>query len=114
MHEIGIMQSVLETVLGQAEQQHATRVHRVTLRVGVFTGVVPDALQFAFEVLTKGTPAEGAELCIVTAPARSTCRECGAEYEVKDLASLECPGCHGFSDNFRGGRELEISDIEIS
>lgn len=108
------MHSVVRQVLEQSEKERATRVHRIKMRIGTFSGVVPEALRFAFEVLTQGTPAAGAVLEVEMVAARSTCARCGAEYEVRDLASLACPDCHGDSDGFRGGRQIELSEIEVS
>ncbi len=60
MHELSIMQSALSLALDQARQAGAARVHTIRLRIGALSGVVPDALEFAFEALTPGTMAEGA------------------------------------------------------
>jgi hydrogenase nickel incorporation protein HypA/HybF len=49
MHELSIMQSALDQVLEKARQAGASRVHAIRLRIGALSGVVPDALQFAFE-----------------------------------------------------------------
>lgn len=114
MHEVGIMQSALETAFEQAEAEHATKIHRIGMRIGALSGVVPDALQFAFEALSQGTIAEGAEFRIETIPVRSTCRRCQKEFEFESLASLTCPDCGGEGEGFLGGREIEVSEIEIS
>jgi hydrogenase nickel incorporation protein HypA/HybF len=114
MHEVGIMQSALEVALEQATAEHATKIHRIAMRIGAFSGVVPDALQFAFEALSQGTMAEGADFQIKTIPGRSTCRQCKKELEIRDLASLTCATCGGEGDGIVGGREIEVSDIEIS
>jgi len=58
MHELSIMQSALDQVLEKARQAGASRVHAIRLRIGALSGVVPDALQFAFEALADGTPAQ--------------------------------------------------------
>jgi hydrogenase nickel incorporation protein HypA/HybF len=60
MHEVGLMQSTLAFALKRAADEGAQRIHRLTMRIGPLSGVVPEALEFAFEVLTQGTIAEGA------------------------------------------------------
>lgn len=114
MHEVGIMQSALELAFEQAKAAQATKIHRIGMRIGIFSGVVAEALRFGFEAFTPGTPAEGAEIQIEIVPARSTCRQCGKKYEVTDVASLQCPGCGGEPDGFEGGREIEVTEIEVS
>ena len=114
MHEVGIMQSALEVAFEQATLESATRIHRIGMRIGVFSGVVEDALRFAFEAFTPGTMAEGADFKVELVPAKSTCQLCNLEYAVGDLASLKCPECGGDPAGFEGGREIEVSEIEVS
>ena len=96
MHELSIMQSALSLALDQARQAGAVRVHLIRLRIGALSGVVPDALEFAFEALTPGTLAEGARLAIEPVPARFWCATCTREFQSDDMFA-ECPGCHNLS-----------------
>ncbi len=112
MHELSIMQSALNMALQKTREAQATRVHVIRLRVGQFSGVVPDSLQFAFEALTPGTPAEGAQLAIEHVPARFWCAQCQRDFVVEDYLP-ECPDCHSPSSDMRAGRELEIASLEI-
>jgi hydrogenase nickel incorporation protein HypA/HybF len=106
------MESALSAALDQARQAGARRVYVIRLRIGALSGVVPDALQFAFEALAPGTPAEGAQLAIEHVPARFWCAGCAREFETENLFS-ECPGCGQPSGELRGGREMELASLEI-
>ncbi len=106
------MHSALNQALREARLAGAVRIHEIRLRIGVLSGVVPDALQFAFEALTPGTPAEGALLKIDEVPARFWCAPCGKEFVSKNLYS-ECPDCGHPSNELRAGRELELSSMEV-
>jgi hydrogenase nickel incorporation protein HypA/HybF len=112
MHELSIMQSALSMALEQARQAGASRVHEIRLRIGALSGVVPEALEFAFEALTPGTLAEGAQLAIEHVPARFWCADCAREFVSDDLLA-ECPDCHALSREIRSGRELEVASLEI-
>ena len=112
MHELSIMQSALNVALAQAREAGATRVHEIRLRIGALSGVVPDALEFAFEALVPGTLAEHAKLAIEHVPARFWCAGCAREFESADMLA-ECPDCHGLSGELRGGREMELASLEI-
>jgi len=112
MHELSIMQSALSMALDQARQAGARQVLVIRLRIGALSGVAPDALQFAFEVLAPGTLAEKAELAIEPVPARFWCADCRREFVSGDLFA-ECPGCHRSSGELRAGRELEVASLEI-
>jgi hydrogenase nickel incorporation protein HypA/HybF len=112
MHELSIMQSALSLALDQARQAGAVRVHTIRLRIGALSGVVPDALEFAFEALTPGTLAEGSQLAIEHVPARFWCATCTREFQSNDMFA-ECPDCHSLSGELRAGREMELASLEI-
>jgi hydrogenase nickel incorporation protein HypA/HybF len=112
MHELSIMESALNLALEQARLNGAVRVHALRLRIGALSGVVPDALQFAFEALTPGTAAEGAELIIDNVPARFWCQACQCEFQADDMFA-ECPTCSAPSGDLRAGREMELASMEI-
>ena len=107
MHELSIMQGALNQALQQARQAGAARIYEIRLRVGVLSGVVPEALQFAFEAVTTGTIAEDAVLTIESVPARFWCAACDREFEAANFFA-ECPGCHACGGELRAGRELEL------
>jgi len=112
MHELSIMQSVLHQVSEETRKAGSTKVHEIRLRVGTLSGVVAEALQFAFEAVAPGTPAEGAKLTIETVPARFWCDDCRSEFASPDMLA-ECPQCHKFSRELRAGRELELAALEV-
>jgi hydrogenase nickel incorporation protein HypA/HybF len=112
MHELSIMESALNLALEQARENRAVRIHALRLRIGALSGVVPEALEFAFEALTVGTPAEGAQLIIEHVPARFWCATCVSEFAAEDLFA-ECPGCKRPSGDLRAGREMELASMEI-
>jgi len=109
---LSIMESALNLALDQARQAGASRVHLIRLRVGALSGVVPEALEFAFEALAPGTAAEGGRLAIEPVPARFWCRTCAREFEADDLLA-ECPSCHEPSGDLRAGRELEVASLDV-
>jgi hydrogenase nickel incorporation protein HypA/HybF len=106
------MQAAMDAALKRAQEAKASRVYAIRLRVGQLSGVVPDALQFAFEALSNGTLAQGATLDIEHVPARFWCGTCQKEFTADDMFA-ECPGCHGLSLEMRSGRELELASMEI-
>jgi hydrogenase nickel incorporation protein HypA/HybF len=114
MHEVGIMESALSAVLGQARLHAAQRVHRIVLRIGALSGVDADALRFAFDAIAENTPAAGAELAIDAVPALAHCAACNADFGVTTGFIFSCPRCSRLSGDVRQGRELELSRIEMS
>lgn len=112
MHELSIMDSAMNMALAQAREAGATRIHEIRLRVGALSGVVPEALQFAFEALAPGTLAESAKLRMDSVPARFWCEACQAEFAADDFLAA-CPHCQTISRHMRAGRELELASLEI-
>lgn len=113
MHELGIVTEAVRLAVESARAHGAARVHEVRLRVGTLSGAVPEALQFAFDTVTAGTPAQDARLTIETVPARWWCAGCAAEFVAEDQLA-QCPQCGGWSNELRAGRELDIASIEVS
>ena len=113
MHEFGIMEAALETAAQKTRAAGATQIHRLKLRVGKLSGVVPEALRFAFDALKDKSLAAQAELQIEEVPAACWCASCAAEFETADL-KYECPRCHQPSGDLRRGKEMELASLEIS
>jgi hydrogenase nickel incorporation protein HypA/HybF len=113
MHELSIMTEALRMATDAAKFAGATRVRKLRLRIGSLSGVVPDSLRFAFDVVCRGTMAEGATLEIEAVPAACWCETCLTEFECVDFFN-ECPRCHNVSGELRRGRELDIGAVETS
>jgi hydrogenase nickel incorporation protein HypA/HybF len=111
MHEVGLMQDALDIAEKYARRAGAGRICKITLRVGVQSGVIPDALEFAFEALSPGTMAQGARLDIETVPVVCHCASCQSEF-VPDGPFYACPHCGTLSAEIRSGRDLEVATIE--
>jgi hydrogenase nickel incorporation protein HypA/HybF len=112
VHEVGIMQSVLDIAETQARQNGAVRILEVRMRVGRMTGVVPEALDHAFTVLREGTMAAAAVLAVDYVPGVFWCATCAAEFESDDLVG-GCPACKAPSFELRRGRELAVESLEV-
>lgn len=113
MHELSIMDNILEIACRRAAEHNASRIHRITLRIGDLSGVALDALEFAFEILRSDTPAAEAELVVDRVPMICECAECGGRYEPADpLAG--CPACGALRSRVVQGKELELISMEVS
>jgi len=113
MHEVGVMQETLDIALRRAAEDGACRIHRLTMRIGPLSGVVPEALALAFEVVTQGTIAEGATLEVEDVPIICSCAACDLTFHAGDVF-CECPRCARPSAEVRQGRELELASLEVS
>jgi hydrogenase nickel incorporation protein HypA/HybF len=114
MHEVSLMEQTLEIAIAQARSQNSTQIHHLKMRVGEVSGVVPEALNFAFDVVTQGTIAEGATLQIEMVPIICHCPQCDRDFPPVDAYIYECPDCGNFSFQIRAGREIELISLEVS
>lgn len=112
MHEVSIMEEAVRLAVAAAKVAGKSRVTGLRLRIGTLSGVVPEALRFAFDVICRNTPAAGANLVIESVPAVAWCETCRVEFATPDFFS-ECPRCHNVSGELRHGREMEIASVEL-
>ncbi len=112
MHEFSIATSLLSIINEETVQFQGARVKTVTLKIGTLSGVVPEALEFAFQVLSEGTVAEGATLVIERVALCIECNACGTTSTPTDPFII-CPHCGSGEVEIRQGRELEIESMEI-
>lgn len=110
MHEVSLMMSIMDIALQTAKQENAHRINRISLEVGSKSGVVVDALEFAFDMVTRNTIAEGSVLEIETVPLKGECLVCGHHFESTDF--LVCDKCGHFGKAI-SGQELNIKSIEV-
>lgn len=111
MHEVSIMQNSIKIVLEKAKENNLKNISKITIKIGELSGVMSDSLIFAFNSLSKGTIAEGAEFLIEKVDATAMCNDCGITFKIDHFNKL-CPSCNKFSTNILSGYELYVNTIE--
>jgi hydrogenase nickel incorporation protein HypA/HybF len=111
MHELPITEGILKIAAEAAGGRQVTAIH---LLVGELSSIVDDSIQFYFDMLSKGTVAEGALLDFERRPAIMTCGDCGRSFEVRAPLPPTCPHCGGTRLQVTGGRELRVESIEVN
>jgi len=112
LHELGITQNLVEIAANTARANGAARVLSVSVTIGELAGVIPEAVEFAFDVVTRGTLLEGAKLVIQRIPGRGRCAACGTESPI-DQYTFSCPVCDAPALDRLQGDELKITELEI-
>ena len=111
MHEFSIAQALVEATSKEALGAGASRVTRITCRVGVLRQVNDWLLREALEIAGRGTVCEGSELCIEKTRMHLTCPQCRIRFPVRDW-QWQCPTCGAEGEDPNGGDELELLSIE--
>jgi len=111
MHELGIADSILNEVKGQARRRPGARIVAVGVKVGEMSGVNADTLASCFKTLVHDTELDGTRLEIERTHHRHWCPSCEREFRVWNLDS-RC-ACGETQTRFVAGDELEISYLEV-
>lgn len=112
MHELPVTQSILSIALRHAEQAQAKRITDIHIVMGELSTNVDDSVQFYWDLLAKGTPAEGAKLHFRRIQAELQCMACFTKYHPKD-GELVCPNCGGVGAKIIAGEEFSLEAIDV-
>ena len=111
MHETGVAWSILETAKREAAR-NGGELARVGVRLGEMSGVVEEALRFAFEALRDDAGVAGAELEVERVAVEASCPECGCSQRPEGDLILWCPSC-GAAMRITSGEQMELAWIEL-
>ena len=112
MHELFVSQNLLQLALEHAERVSAVRINSIDLLIGDFSSIIDDSVAFHWDIISRDTIAEGAELRFNRVPAKVFCRDCAEENALKDK-ELICPICGGINITPTGGTEFLLQSIEV-
>ncbi len=113
MHEMSIVEALLDAVHQEVRAGALERVTTISIRLGRLRQVVPEMLLFAFEAATRETPLVDARLEVEQIPARAQCASCGEEFTVEEQW-FECPGCGAPGAKLLQGNELLLTGIQLT
>lgn len=112
MHEMSLMQGVLEILEDHAKTRQFSRVKTVWLEIGALSGVDPHAMSFCFDVVMQGTLAQEAVLEIIEKPGQAWCMLCGKNVGISARYD-PCPDCGGFQLQVTGGEAMRVKELEV-
>ncbi|MEA5593258.1 hydrogenase maturation nickel metallochaperone HypA [Rivularia sp. UHCC 0363] len=108
MHELGITQNIVSIV---NEYAQGKKVQRVLLEIGKLSAIMPDSVQFCFDICSQDTVLEKAKLEIIETPGLAICRQCGTEI-ILEKPFGKC-NCGSTQLDLIAGEELKIKEIEV-
>jgi hydrogenase nickel incorporation protein HypA/HybF len=110
MHELSVASSLLDLVERHAGAHHARRIVRVSVRIGAQSGVEPELLRSAWDLVSERSAAAGAALALETVPVRWECPRCGDA--PAPGTALRCARCD-VPAALASGLELVLDRIEL-
>ena len=111
MHEFSITKSLVDICNSEADKNNLSRVYKIYLKIGKFTGFSSDSIEFYFKHLKTNTKCEDAVIVFEEIPIRIKCSSCGKENNI-DEPILVCPDCGKLTIEVLSGREFFIASIE--
>jgi len=112
MHEMSIAESMINIIEDEMRKHNAKILRSIHVNIGRFSSIVPDALSFCFEIITKDTALDGARLFINIIPLMGRCSSCNNEFEIKDYTFL-CPVCGCLKIDTISGQDLTVVEMEV-
>jgi hydrogenase nickel incorporation protein HypA/HybF len=111
MHEYALIEALVSRVEEEARKRSATRIARLSIRVGELSGVDPELLQTAYDTFRAGTICAEADLTLTRVAATWSCPKCKAA--IPRGAVLRCTTCDAPARLDDGGDALMLDGIEM-
>lgn len=113
MHELPVTESIIRIAVEEAERYNVTRINEIRLKIGELSGLVPECIQYYFDIAGKGTKAEGALIKIDKIPIAMKCSDCDFSGTAAKFIDNRCPVCSSDSMKMIGGNEFYIDSMEV-
>ncbi len=122
MHEASIAQSIVQTVLQEANKQNALHIESVEIEIGELSFLGIEQIEFWVKTGFQGTIAENAEIVIKQVKGIIHCQVCEYQGELKiekdpayhfSIPTFSCPHCQSSKIEITQGREALIRRIKI-
>ena len=110
MHELSIASDILRCAVEAAGRHGAVRIQELVVEVGPMRQVVAEALRTAFEVISEGTPAQGAAMKVIETAIKATCRGCGCGFEPT-IDNCLCPQCKKADVEITAGNDIVLKSV---
>jgi hydrogenase nickel incorporation protein HypA/HybF len=112
MHEMSIVEALLESIRAEVGPYPDARVQVVRVRVGTLRQIEPAMLGFCYDAAVRDTPLAGSRLEVQTVEAAARCGVCSLTFPIEE-SWFECPRCRSTNAELLTGDELLLAHIEI-
>ncbi len=112
MHELSLCESVLNILKDESKKQGFSEVKHVWLEIGQMASVEREAMMFSFDVVTRNSLADGANLTIIDIPGEAWCMYCEKTIAVNQRFD-SCPECGSYQIQVTAGDEMRIKELEV-
>lgn len=112
MHETSIIQDLLELIEKQAKENKAKAVVSVEVQIGRLSGVEPELLKSAFDVLKMTTIAKSSKFVMDVRDVKIKCKNCKQEKVLQEFIFI-CPDCCSIEVDVLEGEGMYLQSLEL-
>jgi hydrogenase nickel incorporation protein HypA/HybF len=112
MHEIAITSALMTVVSQELDRCGGGRVTEIAMSVGGLQSAEPQTIKSCFELLSEGTPLEGADLTIERLPIIIHCNECNSD--GPSTGNFRCGKCNKANINIISSGKMTVNRITVS
>ncbi|MBA1433446.1 MAG: hydrogenase maturation nickel metallochaperone HypA [Epsilonproteobacteria bacterium] len=112
MHEYSVVQALLEQIEDIAQQNEATKVSKVVVKIGVMSGIEAHLLEIAFNTFKEKTICDQAEFVMNIQVITIRCRSCQEENELQKVHYC-CPACSSTDVDVIDGEDMFLMSLEM-
>jgi hydrogenase nickel incorporation protein HypA/HybF len=112
MRELHAIQSILAKALLKVRESNAKRIKTVQIAIGEIAELDQVSIQRHWAEISKGTPAEYAQLHFRFINAEVQCMSCFMKYHPSD-GKIHCPHCGSYGAKILSGEEFYLESIEF-
>lgn len=113
MHEFSVALNIVEIAENSAVANGASQVSAVEVEIGEASGVVREALEFAWEAAAGSSEiVKGARLILNSIPLLMQCGKCGQHFSPAEVYEA-CSHCGEALANVVQGRELRVKSVTV-
>ncbi|HUF00101.1 MAG TPA: hydrogenase maturation nickel metallochaperone HypA [Anaerolineales bacterium] len=111
MRELHATQSILDRALFKARES-TKRVRSLQLALGEISELDQTSIEKHWDELSRGTPAERAQLHFRSIKAEVQCMACFEKYHPLN-GNIHCPYCGSYGAKVLSGEEFYLESIEL-
>ncbi len=113
MHELSIAINIADIILEEIKKANASVLEKIEIDIGLLSGVIPEALDFALQEVFRENNWTGAIMKTNIIRAEAFCNSCKKQYHIDQLFD-PCPFCDSFDNSILSGKELKIKSLTVS
>jgi hydrogenase nickel incorporation protein HypA/HybF len=112
LHEIGVLQGMVRTVLDYAGENRIDAVEAIVLQIGELSLVIPEYVTELYPIVVRDTALRDTRLVIETIPGMAECDDCDEIFNVIAHEGV-CPSCGSMRKTVLSGTDFLIKELLV-